>query len=81
MSGVVVCPRPAIGFKLIVRGQVRLANTLNELAPMLAEAHRTDTAARAKARTSLTRDRELTSDELGQLVELATAAVVGESRP
>ena len=68
---VTTAPR-AIGYKLIARGRVHEAHDLAELADRLAECYAADTAARAKARTSLTRDRELTEAERRELIALAT---------
>lgn len=67
---------PPIGFKVISRGRVHEARTLEAAAVKLVGAYRQDTAARVRACTSLTRDRDLTAGEQRELIALATRLVV-----
>lgn len=71
-------PPAACGFKLIVRGRAIPCRTLDELAGSLADAFGECTAARAVARTSLTRDRDLTEDEHAEVIRRATGLIERE---
>lgn len=73
----IVTPPPTAGYKLVVRGRVHPARTMDDLAGLLAQAHREGADAQVRACVSLTQDRPLTGDECDRLLTTAADLLTG----